>query len=77
MLQDRGQGFYKNDSGDLLHGQNYVLSGSYNLYKEEKDTYEYPIGGWYWFDNEILAREFFNLPQVEIIENGFLNDRNI
>jgi len=63
---DRGQGFYKNDNGDLLHGQNYVLAGQYNLYSNEKDQYEYPISGWYWFENEKTAREFFNLPPLQI-----------
>lgn len=56
-------GFYKNDFGDLLYGPNYVLGGSYNLYKAQKDTYTYPIGGWYWFDSEEEARIFFNLPK--------------
>lgn len=70
MIQDRGQGFYKNDDGDLLHGQNYIMAGSYNLYAPEKDNYQYPIHGWYWFENEQTAREFFNLPPLEIIEES-------
>ena len=67
---DRGPGFYKLDGTDLLHGPNYVLSGSYNLYKEEKDTYNYPIGGWYWFDSEEQARIYFNLPNP--LDNSIL-----
>lgn len=57
-------GFYKNDSGFLSYGQNYVLAGSFNLYKEHKDEYSYPYNGWYWFDTEEQAREFFNLPKM-------------
>lgn len=56
-------GFYKNEDGMLLHGPNFVLAGSFNLYKEQKDGYTYPIHGWYWFDTEEKAREFFNLPK--------------
>jgi len=68
---DRGPGFYKLDGEDLLHGPNFVLAGSYNLYVEEKETYIYPVGGWYWFDAESAARVFFGLPELEInIEEG-------
>ena len=45
-------GFFKNDSGMVLNGPNFVLGGSYSLYKEQKDTYTYPVEGWYWFDSE-------------------------
>lgn len=72
------EGFYKNDDGCLLYGPNYVLSGSYNLYKDQKDSYEYPVFGWYWFNSEDEARLFFNLPpkepeipnNLDIINNG-------
>jgi hypothetical protein len=63
---DRGPGFYKLDETDLLCGPNYVLAGSFSLYKEEKDTYIYPMGGWYWFDTEAAARIFFGLPELTI-----------
>lgn len=63
---DRGSGFYKLDGSDLLHGPNYVLAGSYNLYKENKDNYIYPVGDWYWFDTESSARVFFGLPELQI-----------
>jgi hypothetical protein len=56
-------GFYKNDNGYLLVGKNFVLAGSYNLFREEKDSYTYPIGGWKWFDSEEKAREEYNLPK--------------
>jgi hypothetical protein len=55
-------GFYKNDSGMILYAPNFVEAGSYNLYIESKDTYEYPIGGWYYFDSEEEAYLFWNLP---------------
>lgn len=54
-------GFYKNDNGMLLSGPNYVLNENYELYKESKDTYQYPVDGWYWFDNEEEAYSFFGL----------------
>lgn len=63
---DRGPGFYKLDGNDLLSGPHYVLAGSYNLYIEDKDTYTYPVGGWYLFDTEAAARIFFGLPELTI-----------
>ena len=59
--------FYK-----LIDEKNYifgseVLSAEYQLLTEDKDTYAYPVDGWYWFNSEEEAREFFNLPPLEIV----------
>jgi hypothetical protein len=61
---DKGSGFYKLIQNELFHGPNYVVSQSYNLYKEEKDLYQYPVEGWYWFESEKEARVFFNIPAL-------------
>lgn len=70
-------GFYKNDDGCLLSGPNFVLAGSFSLYRDLKDTYTYPVGGWYWFDSIEDACLYFELelPQWYIdklkeLENG-------
>jgi len=55
------KGFYKNDSGHLLYGPNFVLNKDYELKKENKHNYEYPVDGWYWFESEIDARVYFNM----------------
>jgi hypothetical protein len=59
-------GFYKLDGtptdGVLLFGPHYVLNAHYALYRELHDTYELPVDGWYWFDDEATARTFFGLP---------------
>lgn len=57
-------GFYKED-GDLLYGPNFVLNANYELYRDQHDTYTYPVDGWYWFDSELEAREFFGLLPIE------------
>jgi hypothetical protein len=54
-------GFYKNDNGQLLYGPNFVLNKDYELKKENKDNYEYPVDGWYWFESETDARVYFNM----------------
>jgi len=60
-------GFYKNedDSGYILHGPNFVLAGSFSLYRHLKDTYTYPVGGWYWFDSTEEAYAFWGLTMPE------------
>jgi len=58
-------GFYKLDNAELLYGPNFVLNTGYSLYKEQKDTYSYPVDGWYWFADENQARSFFGLPLIE------------
>ena len=75
ILMD-SSGFYKNENGLLLAGPHFVLAGSYNLFKEEKDSYTYPIGGWYWFDSIEEACAFFQLeiPQWYIDEIERLNN---
>lgn len=67
-------GFYKldQDGKTVICGPNYVLGpyGNYNLYKEKKDTYTYPIEGWYWFDSEEEAYKFFRIewnPETETL----------
>jgi len=64
---DDTSGFYKFD-GDLLYAPNYVLNAKYELYRDQHESYTYPVDGWYWFDTEAQAREFFGLPPAEIID---------
>ena len=67
LLQDKNMektsGFYKID-GDLLYGPNFVLNASYELSRETKDQYVYPIDGWYWFESEEQAKNFFNIEEL-------------
>lgn len=66
------KGFYKNDDGNLLYGPNFVLNKDYELKKENKDNYTYPVNGWYWFDSESDARVYFNMPTEEENTNEFV-----
>jgi hypothetical protein len=63
------QGFYKLD-GILCYGPNFVLNAQYELRKEQKDTYTYPVDGWYWFEDENAARSFFGLPLLVLDKDG-------
>lgn len=60
-----GAGFYKIDQDGIFHyAPNFVKAPDYELYKEDKDSYTYPTNGWYWFEDEVIARQFFNLPEL-------------
>lgn len=65
-------GFYKNDDGMILHGPNYVKAGSFNIFRQHKDEYTYPIGGWYWFDSKEDAYNFWNIPIPQETDNSEL-----
>jgi hypothetical protein len=48
-------GFYKIDeNSNLLYAPNFVDSPDYSLNRDLKDTYDYPIDGWEWFDEKPL-----------------------
>ena len=55
------KGFYKNDDGMVLHGPTMVSNTNYVLNDDLKDTYTYPVDGWYWFDSVEEAYLFFGL----------------
>ena len=57
-------GFYKLDNGQLFHAENSVRSRDYELIAGNK--YDLPIDGWYWFDSQEQAYEFFNyIPDIQ------------
>lgn len=45
-------GFYRKENDALLYAPNIVEGDGYVLIAQDKDTYEYPIDGWTWFDSE-------------------------
>ena len=47
-------GFYKwdDEQQEWLYGPNKVTNINYVLEKELKDTYAYPVDGWYWYDEQ-------------------------
>ena len=59
------EGFYKFDDGTLLYGPNFVLNANYELRKETHDQNTYPVDGWYWFDSEAEAKDYFGIVEEE------------
>ena len=54
-------GFYKNYSGHLIYGPTCISHKDFELLREKKDEYQYPVDGWYWFDSEKDAKNFFEV----------------
>lgn len=66
-------GFYKLDTDaeehSFFYAPNFVYGpNGFQLLRENKDQYTYPVDGWYWFDTEQQARQFWNIPLPEEIE---------
>ena len=62
--------FYKLEDGILPGGSETVIGPLFELYTPDKDTYSYPVDGWYWFADENAARSFFGLPLLVQDEQG-------
>lgn len=58
--------FYKKDTDYIHTAPNFVIAPNYELRVENKDTYTYPVDGWYWFDTLDAALSFFATPNDEI-----------
>jgi hypothetical protein len=43
-------GFYKYDEEQWFYAPNAVYAPTYTLLREFKDTYNYPVDGWNWYD---------------------------
>ena len=56
--------FYKKDGYVLLTGGT-INSPVVTLRAEDKDSFEYPQDGWYWFETEDEAYSFFGLKKQE------------
>lgn len=57
-------GFYNNDEGSLLFAPNIVSSPDFELLREKKDEYSYPVNGWSWFDSEEEAKTELGIKEV-------------
>lgn len=58
-------GFYKLDGEVLLYGPHFVLNANYELRKETHSEHSYPVDGWYWFETEQEAKDFFGIVEED------------
>ena len=50
-------GFYKFEDGNWQYAPNFVYGPNYELLRENKDQYQYPVEGWSWYDNSPIPPE--------------------
>ena len=62
-------GFYKNEDGNVMHGPNFVLNMNYELRKETKNKHTYPVDGWFWFNSDQEAYDFFGIELPVVVED--------
>lgn len=53
------EGFYKIQNEEILYAPNIIEGDGYVLITKNKEQYEYPIDGWYWFNSQEEATLFF------------------
>lgn len=58
-------GFFKLEGGMVIHGPNFVHAPTFSLLRSERNTYTYPVDGWYWFDSMEEAYTAFGVPLPE------------
>lgn len=58
--------FYKKTEDEILNGEN-ISTPLVTLKVEDKDSYEYPQDGWYWFDTFDEALAYFASANVGTI----------
>ena len=50
-------GFYKLEDENWQYAPNFVDAPTYTLEKDLKDTYDYPVDGWNWYDEQPYVTE--------------------
>lgn len=67
-------GFYKLfEDGGWVYAPNFVISPTFELFKEQHETYTYPVDGWNWYDEapaayvEYIESQQPPSPPVEIL----------
>lgn len=55
--------FYKRENEELLIAPNFVHSPNYSLTVENKEEHNYPVDGWYWFNDLDAAMTALTKPK--------------
>lgn len=59
-IEQDTSGFYKQDqNGEIFFGPSAVYNKDYTLLRDEKDSFTYPVDGWFWFNTREEAENYF------------------
>ena len=56
-IEESTAGFYKQEGEIWIYAPNFVYGPTFELRKELKDTYTYPVEGWTWYDQQPYTTE--------------------
>jgi hypothetical protein len=60
-------GFYKLEDDNWQYAPNFVYGPNYELLKENKDSYTYPVEGWEWYDESPIEESL--IEEAVIVED--------
>lgn len=79
--------FFKRDGEEILSAPTFVSGPDYELAAAQKDTYTYPVHGWFWFDSmdaaiasgklrsgEVPTSVSMRQAQLALLQKGWLDD---
>jgi hypothetical protein len=57
-------GFYKYENGELMYAPNFVCAHDFEIFREQREQYNYPVHGWYWFASRLDAEHFITTQSI-------------
>ena len=67
IIMEDTSGFYKLEDNNWQYAPNFVYGPSYELLRENKDSYTYPVEGWKWYDKSPIEESF--IEEAVIVED--------
>ena len=58
-------GFYKLEDDNWQYAPNFVDAPNYQLFKENKDSYTYPVDGWTWYDESPIEEQPVDINDIQ------------
>ena len=58
IIMEDTSGFYKLEDDNWQYAPNFVYGPNYELVRETKDSYTYPVEGWEWYDESPIEESF-------------------
>jgi hypothetical protein len=54
---ETGEGFYNSEG---IYAPNFIYGPDFELLKDQKDSYLYPVNGWVWAESLSASKSWFN-----------------
>jgi hypothetical protein len=58
-------GFYKLEDNNWQYAPNFVDAPNYQLLRENKDSYIYPVDGWTWYDESPIKEQPVDINDIQ------------